>query len=758
MDNTDQLNIEIESDNNSNNKSSVDEWDEEMQELQEPDIEEINNDDVDNESMDNSTILNEVKSNIDESKVTEVEKANETTTNRRLSGRSNIGKSSHYADEDFEYEDTKYELPDFLRIAEVPLRKYYSDRLLQVIFLLRGNEDSLKGWKVQIEYESKGVMTGLIEVYYVNNRKKKCRNRVEVASFLGLLPPVKNLKNMSRDQLYLIAMETREKHLISQLVLASNGLCDEIRYINDNAFITYHLNAIKYSLSSTKVPEVLIKPDDSESKVSNSQSKTNENLFFAFGNTTVISWGNINSTTQFHNNKYLIPLGFKCIRQEYDMLLDKIVDCLCEISSITETTSSGTTTSPLFRLTVSWQLNNGTFHPRVYEAKSPQQAWQAAMLEKLGSVSDSEDNELLSLDLITTSKFEDFDEEEKLLRNKIREERRVYFRSLRNEQKQGIQGAVKPRLNIENVETFIDDSILRFIEGMQGNKKTIEVDTDAIYEDDFYDAYMDGDMDPMEVDNGSDLDIDLENDDAIYDSDFEDLYNAPVDSNKQISNSTTNKPTDANTNSANSNIESKDTALLTKRRSILHDWEQRRLSRRRGREDCLMNQSLLVDIFNTTDVYGFEEKDEYGNIIENILGSFYQTLAPSLIKSLVIRTPDDMILEEWMLGFDNKSHDLTSSKNTIFETCAFCGKEENFIASSFVWGQTWCEFIDEKFNKSINASNDINNTTVNNNNHIDKDIDIDINPTSNDYDDIIDKTNDQFGQELEEPIVRRGRC
>ena len=60
------------------------------------------------------------------------------------------------------------------------------------------------------------------------------------------------------------------------------------------------------------------------------------------------------------------------------------------------------------------------------------------------------------------------DKEELALRAKIREYRKNYFRALRNEQKAGQISAMKPRLDIDTIDVFNDDLVLRMIEGMRG--------------------------------------------------------------------------------------------------------------------------------------------------------------------------------------------------------------------------------------------------------------------------------------------------
>ena len=138
------------------------------------------------------------------------------------------------------------------------------------------------------------------------------------------------------------------------------------------------------------------------------------------------------------------------------------MDCLCEIDAAVD----GKSVYPIFRISIAWSTDFGQPCIRVYEAKSPQLAWQAAMLESIGleySVNIFSDD---APDDSGEAADQGMDEEEMQLRNEIRETRRDYFRALRNEQSLGLQGAVKPRLSIDSVDGFGDDVILRMMEGL----------------------------------------------------------------------------------------------------------------------------------------------------------------------------------------------------------------------------------------------------------------------------------------------------
>eukprot|EP00981_Chlorochromonas_danica_P012889 scaffold5518_cov193-Ochromonas_danica.AAC.4 len=258
-----------------------------------------------------------------------------------------------------------------------------------------------------------------------------------------------------------------------------------------------------------------------------------ERGFFAMGNITILSWGTIITThPAFHTNHQIYPLGFRCLRQEHDTFLEKVVDCLCEIDALCRLTPTSTTTTsssssmtsggngnddglvifssllpslqadilahaeeriiePIFRISVQWTLPNGAKTVKVYEARSPQYAWQGAMLEHIGLEGDIPKECLLSnqdgkkeasqrVQFLHHSHSQDdgccypilpIDEEENSLRSKIRNLRRNYFRVIRNEQACGNKEALRPRLLKEALDTFGDDSIHRLIEGLTGSRQ-----------------------------------------------------------------------------------------------------------------------------------------------------------------------------------------------------------------------------------------------------------------------------------------------
>jgi len=395
--------------------------------------------------------------------------------------------------------------------ALTALKHYFFNRLEQTVAFLGGSPDHLKGWKIQVVKRTGGLTLGLIEIFYFSHRGKKFRSRVEVACFLNLMPSIKNIRSMSRDQFYLNAIESRERHLISQQLALCNFSCEEIVFQND--VIKLVSSGVETSLpigsgsasSSQEEPHAT----STEEKPAFIDFRTAKDLYFSFGNMIILDWGKLLPDPAFHTNNQLFPLGFRCLRQEHDVTLDRVVDCLCEIDAVFEGGDGASVLQmlrkgsfqnnqvdtrrpllPLFRLSVAWHIgdekNIGTsteqdsVQVRVYEARSPQQAWQSAMLEGLGikdeklvrpgSASAAEDPALEGdQDHADPTSLEDQDEEELALRMKIREQRRAYFRVLRAEQSAGMQAAVRPRLSLETVDSFAEDLVMRLFEGMEGS-------------------------------------------------------------------------------------------------------------------------------------------------------------------------------------------------------------------------------------------------------------------------------------------------
>jgi hypothetical protein len=261
---------------------------------------------------------------------------------------------------------------------------------------------------------------------------------------------------MPRQQIYCIARENREKYIIAELLIQNEGICHGVIHNGD------HLSFIINSKSME------IDGDNTDNELT--KVKNHHKQYFTFGNTTVLNWGKITTSPGFHNACHIFPVGFKCIRQEFDSELDKVVDCVCEVDYYNENDIM----IPLYRLTVSWELEFGKMEIKVYEAKTPQQCWQSAMLENLGQsnnnteIDNNIDKNNNEIELKDEDNTVESDDEEKLLRTDLRELRRNYFRAIRSEQSLGLTSAVKPRLSLDAVDSFCDEDIMKLIEGMDG--------------------------------------------------------------------------------------------------------------------------------------------------------------------------------------------------------------------------------------------------------------------------------------------------
>lgn len=318
------------------------------------------------------------------------------------------------------------------------LKAYFLGRLEEKVISGGGAAHSLTGWRVEVFKRNGGVAAGIVDVFYYSNLNKKYRSRIEAIIGLGISQSIRTLRAMSKLQLHEISLETREKHLVGQVLYHNpmRGTCTHLSYEDGHVIATF-------AHEQTSIP-AHIRP------------------CFAIGNITVLSWGRISPDSSFHTSTQIYPIGFKCLRQEHDAYYDRVVDCLCEIEAVDE---SGVQV-PFFRISISWVGEHNQAFVRVYEAKSPQLAWQAAMLETLG-IEYTETHVPHDMSAVSSRDLV-MDREEAGLREQIREVRRDYFRALRAEQSLGITGAVKPRLSIDSVDGFGDEIILRMIEGLPG--------------------------------------------------------------------------------------------------------------------------------------------------------------------------------------------------------------------------------------------------------------------------------------------------
>jgi hypothetical protein len=211
----------------------------------------------------------------------------------------------------------------------------------------------------------------LFDVLYIQKRKK-FRSRVEVAVQLGVLPYFRSTKAMPRYMLAKLAVETREIFLIS-----------------------HHIQSHQ---SPQSISSFVIQDDEIRVIVPKEEEETRaQEHYFAFGNTVILNWGEIIPNGHFHNKNWIYPLGFKCIRQEHDKFMHRVVDCICEVDAILPSSPNSAISvdnlspqikadlRPLFRITVAWALEDKQC-VRVYEGLTCQAVWQAILLETVSDV------------------------------------------------------------------------------------------------------------------------------------------------------------------------------------------------------------------------------------------------------------------------------------------------------------------------------------------------------------------------------------
>lgn len=314
------------------------------------------------------------------------------------------------------------------------LEDYFSGRLIEIAEQSDLSEDCVN-YQVKISRKMGGIAQGLFDVLYFDENGRKFKSRVDV--ILALQKETRKF----RHHLFLSAQEYRERILLTQLT--QDLYCSYCLHYENNTFI---------------------------------QDRVRKDVFFSFGNITVIEWGTITSNPEFHTQSYIFPIGFCCLRQEKDEFLDTIVDCLCEVDAFYVVDDRKEVLSeldvaqqehiiankaacliPLFRITVAWNKDGGEPEIKVYEGKTPQVAWQGAMLESLRN--------FRAVSTINDSTRES----EQCLRERIRESRRIYFRTMRQEQGKGNIEAVRPRILVDAAESFFDLNILKLIEGMEGS-------------------------------------------------------------------------------------------------------------------------------------------------------------------------------------------------------------------------------------------------------------------------------------------------
>lgn len=277
--------------------------------------------------------------------------------------------------------------------AIMSLQRYFFSRLVQVILFLGGKRSLTNDWHTEVHRKMNGQSKGVITVMYVSDKGKKCKSRVEVAVVLGLLPAIRSTKTMTRSQYFITAMETRERLLISQHLIAINGKCDAITYLNDFISIT---NNSSFGQKTLEFPgsSIFAIPEGSDiMPVSRCFLKFQDefpisNFLFIFGNIGILSWGRLYPDAAFHNETQLYPIGFKCVRIEHDMFLNTLIGCLCEIDALSQEIIENDVIQkklvPVFKITVIWLINSNRREVRFYVGNTPEQVWSKVNSETLG--------------------------------------------------------------------------------------------------------------------------------------------------------------------------------------------------------------------------------------------------------------------------------------------------------------------------------------------------------------------------------------
>lgn len=272
----------------------------------------------------------------------------------------------------------------------------------------------------------RGPLRGLYEVWYLNKNRRKYKTRVAVQMSLGMIQHCKSRKLMPRYIVASLAKELRERFLISELIFAhpTPHSIREFYYTSDDDI---QMRCVDSDPSTNKLVEFPL------------------NVYFACGNTTIIHWGKIISNGFFHTRNEIYPLGFKAVRQEFDEVLDCLLDCLCEIDCYSHSSPSKRYSKteidnlsfdisdirPLFRITVAWKTGL-TYVTKVYEGTTPQNVWKSIKTERVGLSENliNEENENVNEIDLNLSEFEEIDDEERTLRDQLMDLRHRYQKAI----------------------------------------------------------------------------------------------------------------------------------------------------------------------------------------------------------------------------------------------------------------------------------------------------------------------------------------
>ena len=284
--------------------------------------------------------------------------------------------------------------------ANLALRRFFMTRMTENIVALGGDAAVLlKGWQVQVTMRT-SMGAGILDVVYHGIGGRSYTSVISVLIAMGLSSSSRNLRCMTQLQHFHTATECKERYFLSQMLGWSGFRADDVYIADgmlqimvrglDEADATADDNRIKWAGTRT----YCLSPRPSQRKIYKSQDP--ERLL-AFGNTTVLDWGRVITEPLFHTAHHIFPLGLRVLRIEHDVIKDELVDCLCEIASTPDTSPPPPTMSeqdaaarilPLFRITVAWKhrlpgAEGFMLANRVYEARTPHDAWSAAFAERV---------------------------------------------------------------------------------------------------------------------------------------------------------------------------------------------------------------------------------------------------------------------------------------------------------------------------------------------------------------------------------------
>ena len=147
------------------------------------------------------------------------------------------------------------------------------------------------------------------------------------------------------------------------------------------------------------------------------------------------------------------------------------------------------------------------------------------------------------------------------------------------------------------------------------------------------------------------------------------------------------------------------------------DWEMRKASRRKGREDAILTHALIEE---TKESLLLDDELNEEDLVTHSLPSTCSTIAtvltpaPITAQQILFRTftprpPEGMEPIEWFEAWLVKMRSISdvhgdhhgvlaqySQGDKVAVTCAYCGLSEISLLSPFVYGQTWSEWLEEE--------------------------------------------------------------